>query len=86
MEVMKNPISMGRRQMLIGGILCGGLLATNRCAEAVTYTPAGKDKSLWLQRHETGEEVRCRFWDDGQIDPYGYAQVCHILRDIHLLP
>lgn len=40
-------------------------------------------RELWLQRAETGEEVRTVYWDNGELLQEGYYELCTILRDTH---
>lgn len=37
---------------------------------------------VWLKRAATGEQIRTVYWQDGQIIPETYQQVCWFLRDV----
>jgi uncharacterized protein YcbK (DUF882 family) len=39
-------------------------------------------RELWLQRRDSGEEVRTVYWQDGALIPQEYDRICRLLRDV----
>lgn len=40
-------------------------------------------RSLWMRRHNSGEELKITYWRDGTLLSEPYLEVCKFLRDVH---
>lgn len=73
---------MDRRAFLqqgAGVILLASPLQSQASPTSTFWT---QDRSIWLTRPESGEQIKETFWADGQIQKDGYMKICRIMRDI----
>lgn len=60
----------------------GLLLPQYYAHDSVAATFWAKPRVLNLYRPATGEHRELCYWRDGALDPKGYAEACHMLRDV----
>lgn len=60
----------------------GLLLPRYYAEEAVAAEFWARPRVLDLYRPATGEHRVVCYWRDGQVDPQGYREACHMLRDV----
>lgn len=79
---------MDRRSFLKGlGVLAlapSSLILTPSTALASPQEDFWKrDRTLWLKRPQSGEEVTATFWRESTgLDVEGYVRICNLLRDV----
>lgn len=42
-------------------------------------------RSVWMTRPQTGEQIRCTYWRDGQVVRSEYERLCWFMRDARMM-
>lgn len=76
-----SPVDAGRRRLITGAAAaCALTLLPALPAPAADFW--SQPRRLRLVRPRTGERLDAIYWRNGAPDPVGYAQVCHLMRDV----
>ena len=70
------------RRRLLGALIAGSSLLAREGRAQTAENFLSLPRYLWLQRAETGEEIKVIYWQDGQLVEQGYVMACVLLRDV----